>query len=428
MYLFVLYAWNIKKVQRCFNKTGDDKMDKILVIAGGKWQVPLIKKAKELGYEVVNSNLYEKSPGFEFADYEEVCDVRDKEKNLKFARKYDVKGVLSDQSDIAIPTVAYVAEKIGCNSIGMEMAELFTNKYKMREFCIREGFPCPEYKLCRKLEEAIEFFQQIKKRIIIKPLDSQSSRGVYTISSLEELSKNFSVSQSFSGDGKSVIVERYIIGKEFTIDGMSYNGNHHSLAVSEKAHFPYNHNIASELRFSYDNANYDYDELRQIHDQLIDRTGLSFGLTHAEYKYEDGKFFLIEMAARGGGTNIASNIVPYMSGIDTYEILIHHAMGRDNDKEIEWFIPKDYQKRKAVLKFLDVESKGKKIISITGIDDIKKIKGVEDFTLEFSAGDVVKHAQDDRSRVGYYIAYAESAEELRRIEEDINKLLVISYE
>ena len=134
------------------------------------------------------------------------------------------------------------------------------------------------------------------------------------------------------------------------------------------------------------------------------------------------------MAARGGGTNIASNIVPYMSGIDTYEILIHHAMGRDNDKEIEWFIPKDYQKRKAVLKFLDVESKGKKIISITGIDDIKKIKGVEDFTLEFSAGDVVKHAQDDRSRVGYYIAYAESAEELRRIEEDINKLLVISYE
>lgn len=97
-----------------------------------------------------------------------------------------------------------------------------------------------------------------------------------------------------------MLAERYIVGKEFTIDGMAYNGVHHSLAVSEKAHFPYNKNIASELRFSYSNENYDYEELRKNHDQLINRTGLSFGLTHAEYKYEDGKYFLIEMAARGG--------------------------------------------------------------------------------------------------------------------------------
>ena len=44
-------------------------MKRVMVIAGGTWQVPLIKKVKSLGYEVVNSNLYEDSIGFEYADF-----------------------------------------------------------------------------------------------------------------------------------------------------------------------------------------------------------------------------------------------------------------------------------------------------------------------------------------------------------------------
>ena len=52
-------------------------MKRVMVIAGGTWQVPLIKKVKSLGYEVVNSNLYEDSIGFEYADFTGVLDVRD---------------------------------------------------------------------------------------------------------------------------------------------------------------------------------------------------------------------------------------------------------------------------------------------------------------------------------------------------------------
>ena len=44
-------------------------MKRVMVIAGGTWQVPLIKKVKSLGYEVVNSNLYEDSIGFKYADF-----------------------------------------------------------------------------------------------------------------------------------------------------------------------------------------------------------------------------------------------------------------------------------------------------------------------------------------------------------------------
>lgn len=139
-------------------------MKRVMVIAGGTWQVPLIKKVKSLGYEVVNSNLYEDSIGFKYADFTGVMDVRDKEKNLALAKEYKIDAVLTDQSDIAVPTVAYVAEQMGCPGIGHEMAELFTNKFKMREYCRENKFKYPEYRLCTNVEEAIEFYRELGKR------------------------------------------------------------------------------------------------------------------------------------------------------------------------------------------------------------------------------------------------------------------------
>lgn len=398
----------------------------VMVIAGGAWQIPLIKKVKAMGYKVLNSNLYEDSPGFAFSDYTAVADVKDKEKNLEIAEKYKVNAVLTDQSDIAVPTVAYVAEKLGCYTFGEEMAALFTNKFKMRKFCQEKGFSIPEYRLCYTIEDAKEFLRELKKTIVIKPLDSQSSRGVFTIHTEEELEQYFSISESYSNQGKGVLVERYIVGTEFTIDGIMNQGVHHSLAISQKSHFAYNPNIASKLFFSYDNENFDYDQLRRQNNELVERTGLKFGLTHGEYKYENGKFYLIEIAARGGGTKIASDIVPFLSGIDTYELLIKNALGES--AEVDYSVIEKNKKRCAVLEFLDVESNGKKIKNISGLEQIREIKEVREIQLEFKVGDIVEKAQDDRSRAGFFIVCGETREKTQDVCNQIKKILDIEFE
>lgn len=398
----------------------------VMVIAGGTWQVPLIKKVKAMGYKVLNSNLYEDSPGFAFSDYTAVADVKDKEKNLEIAEKYKVNAVLTDQSDIAVPTVAYVAEKLGCYTFGEEMAALFTNKFKMRKFCQEKGFPIPEYRLCYTIEDAKEFLRELKKTIVIKPLDSQSSRGVFTIHTEEELEQYFSISESYSNQGKGVLAERYIVGTEFTIDGIMNQGVHHSLAISQKSHFAYNPNIASKLFFSYDNENFDYDQLRRQNNELVERTGLKFGLTHGEYKYENGKFYLIEIAARGGGTKIASDIVPFLSGIDTYELLVKNALGES--AEVDYSVIEKNKKRCAVLEFLDVESNGKKIKNISGLEQIREIKEVREIQLEFKVGDIVEKAQDDRSRAGFFIVCGETREKTQDVCNQIKKILDIEFE
>ena len=75
-----------------------------MVIAGGDWQIELIKKAKSMGHYVICSNLYKDSKGFKYADLGEVADVLDKQKNLEIAKKHSPDAVISDQSDIAVPT------------------------------------------------------------------------------------------------------------------------------------------------------------------------------------------------------------------------------------------------------------------------------------------------------------------------------------
>ncbi len=398
---------------------------KLLIIAGGDFQVPIIKKAKSMGVDVVNSNLYEDSIGFQYSDWSEVADVRDKEKNLQFAKKHNVDGVLTDQSDIAVPTVAYVATELGLPTIGNDLAKLFTNKYCMRDFCRDHGLPYPEYACCSSAEEVRQFKRSLGKKIIIKPLDSQASRGVHVITNEENIDAQYEDACRFSADGKSVIAERFINGTEFTVDGLVTPEGHRSLCISEKKHYTHNESIACELFFSHDNDRFDYAKLRQTNDTFVNLAKLPFGLTHAEYKYEDGQFYLIEIAARGGGTKISSDIFPLLTGIDNYAYLVDSALGKKFDGNLH--VSDEHLQRCAVLKFLNIDTHGAPVQAIEGFDEIASWNKIIDFQLSFKPGEPVGLPNDDKSRCGYYIAYEETRENLLALMEKVEKTLTVRY-
>lgn len=395
-------------------------MSKIMVIAGGEWQCPLVKNIKEMGHEIICSNLYEDSPAFKYADYCEVADVLDKEKNLEIALKYLPDAVLTDQSDIAVTTVAYVADKLGIKGIGLNIAEQFTNKRKMREFCKNNNFPTPAYKECDSKCTAQEFFRKVGKKMIMKPLDSQSSRGVHIINCEGDIEKYFDETVSFSNSTNSVLLEEYIKGTEFTVDGIMTPDGYYTTAISRKKHFDYNPSIAQELLFTYCDDVYDYEKLERINEDIATGMGLPFGLTHAEYKCENGEFYLIEIAARGGGTKISSNIVPIMSGLNTNKVLVDELLG--NRQKIEL---RKKDTRCAMLGFFDF--KAGIVESVEGIDDAKKLVGVDDLYLDIHPGQEIGEAQDDRSRVGHYILWADDIKKLRELQREVLKIVKVVY-
>ena len=394
-------------------------MAKLMVIAGGSWQCPIVKTAKEMGNYVICTNLYEDSPAFEYADVGVVADVLDKERNLKIADEYKIDAVLTEQTDIAVPTVAYVAEKLGLNGIGVEVADRFTNKYKMREFALKAGIPIPKYKLCYSVEEAAEFLHEVPESII-KPIDSQSSRGVHIVRTRDDIQKYFDECIQYSNAEKAILIEEFINGTEFTVDGVKTSSEYVVTAISEKEHYKYNLNVANRLIFTNRNDNYDYDRLRKENTDMIAVMGLPFGLTHTEYKYKDGKFYLIETAARGGGTKISSDIVKLVSGIDCNRLYINMLTGGSDE------IIRGKHHECAVLGFFDF--KPRRITEILGVKEALSQDGVHELKLEVKAGDMPEKAQDDRSRCGYYILFGDSLEKIKERERRLKETIRVVTE
>lgn len=405
-------------------------MGRIMLIAGGTFQVPLARRIKEMGHHLIVVNPYCDSPAFKYADETILEDVLNKETILNRAEAMMIDAVLTDQTDVSVETVSYIASHLGLPGLPLDKVALFTNKYVMRKFSSQLGLPSPAYCRCYRLDEALDFLKGKTTPVIIKPCNAQSSRGVYIINGPKDMEAHFMESLSAAhGNSPHIVAEEFINGPEFTVDGIIVDGKHHTLAISKKKHFDHNVAIAKELFFSKDDPDSDYKKLIRQHDHLMNATHIPFALTHTEYRYKNGEYYLIEMAARGGGTLISSHIVKLMSGVDNYKLLIDQALGKPLDlTELTKGTPPN---RVAVLKFFDIEQfggvPGDLVQSICGEEYFNERNKVVAFDLEFKPFMRLEQAKDDRSRIGYYIAYDDSPRDLRERMINLEKHLNVEF-
>lgn len=405
---------------RMIVEKGIIKMKKnILVMPGTYWVMALCKRIKELGHNVLLVDPHEDCPCRKYADVYFKSDIFAYDDVLSFAKKNHVDAVMSDECDIAMPMVSKLGEELGLSVQSSEVVRFFTDKFLMREFCKEHGLKYPEYRLCKTKEDVVDFFMKLKKTIIIKPLDSNASHGVFKIESVDDIEKHFSESLSFSRIEKAVLAERFIDGCEFTIDGIKTKNSHYTLAISKKNHYKHNQSIANELYFSYDDPEYDYEKLRKVNDEYVLASGLEYGFTHAEYKYEDGDYYLIEIAARGGGNMISSVITQYLSGYQTYDFLINAALGTIGEKDFS--VCDAYKSRCAVMKFFETPNNGGTVKQINGIDFLENCPAIKEYQLHFGVGDTIGNCLNDSARIGFYIACTETRTELNSIMKEVER-------
>jgi len=382
-------------------------MKNALIVAGGTWQVPIITFFRNKGYTIYVVDPYVFSDGSKLADVHVQCDVRavydilQKVKGIKF----DI--VASDQSDISVTNVAIIAEQLRLKGNSPESTQNFVNKFLMRTLAQRLKLPIPAFAKASKYEDVTEFIKTHSLPVIIKPADSQSSRGVFKIDdkNIGDMPKLFAECLSFSNCGYSV-VEGFVPGIELTVEGFASGGKHRTLAISSKKHF--RTAIASSLEYPPVNIpDSILAKVEQANDTFVENTGLNFGITHAEYMVvpETGEVNLIEIACRGGGSLISSNITNWVAGVNNYEMYYTCLTGGTVDVKS---LP--VRKRNAILHFFEF-GEGK-VQSITGIDEVKAIKGVDFIKMFFKEGDTLSNASDDRSRQGMVIIFADSKTEL----------------
>ena len=316
-------------------------MPNVLVLGCGRGQIPVMNLCHKYGWRVIGVSPKGNYPGFDKADSVIFADVRNYKDVLIHIKDIKVDAVITDQLDVGVLTAAQVAEYYNLKGIGTNVATLFTNKYEMRKRAEQIGINVPNSICVRNSDEAIatiENEKRLKFPLMMKPADSDASRGVHKIYNKEELKDLFLNSLSYS-KCKNVIIEEFIAGREFVIEAYTSNGNTTNLIVGHRDYFniPDTFIPCATVFVDANSADSDLENrLKRINKKIVEGFGLPFGITHAEFLYNEAedKIYLVEIAARGGGVFISSDLIPAACGVDANDLLVREVLGMNLPSEI----------------------------------------------------------------------------------------------
>lgn len=300
-------------------------MKKLAIIGASYLQLPLVKKAKEMGLHTICFAWAEGAVCKDEADEFFPISIVEKEQILEVCREKQIDGICTIASDVAAPTVAYVAEKMGLVGNTYEVALRANNKYLMRQAFSSTGIPCPAY-------QKITAYGQLDSKalqfpVIVKPTDRSGSLGISKVGRLEDLQAAVEVALNCSFKHEA-IVEEYIEGREISVEFISYQGKHFPLQITDKVTTDAPHFVELEHHQPADFTKEQYAWIYDLTKKALDALGVTNGASHSEYKItKDGKIYVMEIGARMGGDFIGSDLVQLSTGYDYLKGVIDVALG-----------------------------------------------------------------------------------------------------
>lgn len=314
-------------------------MKRILVLGGGYLQVPLIKKAIDLGYEVVVSDYYEKIVGKDMANFGETISTFDVEGNIKIAKKYNVAGVLTCATDQPVLTAAKVAEHLNLPSLITEETALkLTNKKFMKEELFKHNIPTTNYKTIKNLKECKIYSKELGYPVVIKPVDSQGQRGVYLIKNESNLDEYFNKSKEFSRTNE-VIVEKYYENEEISVQVWVKDYKPYILLVTDRVTTASDNNIGICLEHVFPSKHLEkcYNEVNDIITNICKGFDIKNGPIYIQFFIGKDGIKVGELGGRIGGAN-EYYTVKAVSGIDMCDLLLEQYFNDNIDiRQLEEF-------------------------------------------------------------------------------------------
>lgn len=307
-------------------------MRKLAIIGASYLQEPLVKKAKEMGLYTI---CFAWADGATCAD---ICDkfydisIVEKERILEICQDEKIDGIATIASDVAAPTVAYIANRMGLVGNDYEAALRANNKYLMRNVFMEAGVPCPIYKMVTSVQE-LEWTNW-NYPMIVKPSDRSGSLGVTKVHSESELEQAVDKALSVSFK-KQAMVEEFIEGREISVEFISYNGAHYPLQITDKVTTEAPHFVELEHHQPSALSPEMFDKIYSITKNALNALGITNGASHSEYKItKDGRIAVMEIGGRMGGDFIGSDLVYLSTGYDFLKGVIEVALGEFEEPQI----------------------------------------------------------------------------------------------
>lgn len=301
-------------------------MQKLAIIGASYLQRPLVEKAKEMNLYTICFAWREGSVCASLCDKYYEVSIIEKDEILRICQIEHIDGICTIGSDVAAPTVAYVAERMGLIGNSYQSAIRANDKFLMRNWLVKAGVMCPQYKMVTSIDQIACL--KMRFPIIVKPVDRSGSLGVSKVNTKEGVLSAVEKALSLSFKHEAMI-EEYIEGREISVEFISFQGKHYPLQITDKVTTGSPYFVEIEHHQPSIISPEMYDEVYDITRKSLTGLCIMNGASHSEYKITaDGEIYVIEIAGRMGGDFIGSHLVQLSTGYDYVKGVINVCMDR----------------------------------------------------------------------------------------------------
>lgn len=382
-------------------------------MGAGTYQVPLIKKAREMGVYTIVVSIPGKYPGFAFAD--EICyeDTVDYERILEIAREKQIDGIVTAGTDVAVITIGKVCDELGLTGLSFEAAQIASNKIRMKKKYEEYGVRTARFREVSFEDDMYEKAKELQFPLIFKAVDTSGSRGIIRVDSVDEFEEARSVVRANTRTDY-FIIEEFIEGREFGAQAFVYHGEvkfilpHGDYVFQGDTGVPIGHFAPYELGDGI------IEDAKIQLEKAIEAMGLDNCAINADFILKDDKTYVLELGGRSGATCLAELVSIYY-GFDYYEKLVLAALGEDVTFPQEHAVPN--------ASMLLRSEKDGVIRSIENCnepdDDIYEIQ------FDYGIGDRVKKFHVGPNRIGHVITKGETLDAaVEKLNEALDKITI----
>lgn len=216
-------------------KGGPEAFGDILILGAGVYQCGLIRRAKKMGLVAHVASAPGVFPGIELADHFYPVDTTDISEIVRLAERLKVRGVITAGTDVAIPALGAVVDRLGLNGPSRFVAETISYKDRFRAFQHEHGLRAPRYTVASSPEDLARVAGRVVAPLIVKPVDSSGSRGVQIVESVERhaIEKAYFEAVVHSNSSR-VCFEEKLEGVEVGGNALLVDGFIFFIAISQK--------------------------------------------------------------------------------------------------------------------------------------------------------------------------------------------------
>ena len=353
-------------------------------MGGMRISCEIVRKAQEMGLYTIVADYYpvEKSPAKAIADKAIEVSVTDVDAVLLVIKEEQVDGVFVGFNDMLLPYYADICAKAGLPCYGTkEQFETLIAKDKYKALCRQFGVPTiPEYSIDD---------DDIHYPVLVKPVDSSGSRGITICHNRQELEEAVETGKQASKTGK-VLIERYMDGREVTVFWTFQNGNYYLSALGNR-HVKHNQGkdvIPLPVGYTFPSVflpKYRA-EVEENCKRMFHHLGIKDGMMFMQCKVENGTCYVYDLGFRLTGS-LEYKILERVCGYNPLEMMIAFALtGKMGEESIA---AKAVPEFKAPAFNVSCLCAPGTIKSITGVEEVKFFKEVEDVVIAHAPGETI---------------------------------------